>query len=414
VRLVRGVRRAGRVAETGAGESAESAFAFAGRKQKSEDRVRFSSPLPLSLNREPRGCETAPSFYSSTFPKGDQGGNSEMVKAGGRAIPLHSLWDAFIGTSTRYRVIAASATETSRNPRYKPEQFKEELARGKFTDWAEESFRQARAVAYLDGDLKSQKIPPPPRRGRVRGPRGKRRVRGPMSEQRTGFEAVRVSELERVKKRREEVHRVAAEGGRSPDPLERDLVGLAFSGGGIRSATFNLGVLQALGRLKLLTRIDYLSTVSGGGYIGGWLAAWIHRAAKRDGKEAVRMVQCHLNPRTNREEARPDEHHPEGREPEPATVRHLRAHSRYLAPRVGLFSLDAWTLLAIYVRNLFINGLLVAPAVLALVLLCRLVVLLFAWPRFESEAWLWVLVALFALVLLVAFLLMRWELARLD
>src|SRR5690242_14508514 len=54
-------------------------------------------------------------------------------------------------------------------------------------------------------------------------------------------------------------------------------VGLAFSGGGIRSATFNLGVLQALAKLKLLTRLDYLSTVSGGGYIGGWFQAWFYR-----------------------------------------------------------------------------------------------------------------------------------------
>src|SRR5688572_7938539 len=49
---------------------------------------------------------------------------------------------------------------------------------------------------------------------------------------------------------------------------------LAFSGGGIRSATFALGVLQGLAYLRLLKRFDYLSTVSGGGYIGGWLAAW--------------------------------------------------------------------------------------------------------------------------------------------
>lgn len=56
-----------------------------------------------------------------------------------------------------------------------------------------------------------------------------------------------------------------------------NLTGLAFSVGGIRSATFNLGVLQALAELKLLHRIDYLSTVSGGGYIGGWLAAWTKR-----------------------------------------------------------------------------------------------------------------------------------------
>lgn len=60
-------------------------------------------------------------------------------------------------------------------------------------------------------------------------------------------------------------------------------VGLALSGGGIRSATFSLGVLQALAELKLLFRIDYLSTVSGGGYIGGWLTAWIYRLREHGG-----------------------------------------------------------------------------------------------------------------------------------
>ncbi|MES2570263.1 MAG: patatin-like phospholipase family protein [Verrucomicrobiota bacterium] len=66
--------------------------------------------------------------------------------------------------------------------------------------------------------------------------------------------------------------------GRSPEgeALE-EMVGLAFSGGGIRSATFCLGVLQALARKKFLRRIDYLSTVSGGGYIGGFLGALFTR-----------------------------------------------------------------------------------------------------------------------------------------
>ncbi len=47
--------------------------------------------------------------------------------------------------------------------------------------------------------------------------------------------------------------------------------GLALSGGGIRSATFNLGVIQGLAEHGLLKYLDYLSTVSGGGYIGSWL-----------------------------------------------------------------------------------------------------------------------------------------------
>jgi hypothetical protein len=57
-----------------------------------------------------------------------------------------------------------------------------------------------------------------------------------------------------------------------------NLTGIAFSGGGIRSATFNLGILQGLAKLKLLHIFDYLSTVSGGGYIGSWLSAWIFRS----------------------------------------------------------------------------------------------------------------------------------------
>jgi hypothetical protein len=59
-------------------------------------------------------------------------------------------------------------------------------------------------------------------------------------------------------------------GDQAPD----DLTGIALSGGGIRSATFGLGVLQALAHHDLLRRFDYLSTVSGGGYIGSSLT-WL-------------------------------------------------------------------------------------------------------------------------------------------
>lgn len=46
---------------------------------------------------------------------------------------------------------------------------------------------------------------------------------------------------------------------------------LAFSGGGIRSATFCLGLARALAQNGVFKRFDYLSTVSGGGYIGSAL-----------------------------------------------------------------------------------------------------------------------------------------------
>lgn len=72
------------------------------------------------------------------------------------------------------------------------------------------------------------------------------------------------------------------------EPIPTGLVGLALSGGGIRSATFCLGVLQALCDLRLLFIFDYLSTVSGGGFIGGWWSAWMGRTS--------RSVQVSLEP----------------------------------------------------------------------------------------------------------------------
>jgi len=50
-----------------------------------------------------------------------------------------------------------------------------------------------------------------------------------------------------------------------------DTWGLALSGGGVRSATFCFGLLRGLARAANLRRFDYLSTVSGGGYIGAAL-----------------------------------------------------------------------------------------------------------------------------------------------
>ncbi len=54
----------------------------------------------------------------------------------------------------------------------------------------------------------------------------------------------------------------------------KDLAGLSLSGGGIRSASFSLGIMQALAYKNWLSKIDYLSTVSGGGYIGASLT-WL-------------------------------------------------------------------------------------------------------------------------------------------
>src|SRR5207237_5108840 len=62
-----------------------------------------------------------------------------------------------------------------------------------------------------------------------------------------------------------------------PKCLSKRRSALCLSGGGVRSAVFNLGILQGLARAGLLSKFDYLSTVSGGGFIGSWLSAWVHR-----------------------------------------------------------------------------------------------------------------------------------------
>ncbi|MBL8269113.1 patatin-like phospholipase family protein, partial [Steroidobacter sp.] len=151
-----------------------------------------------------------------------------------------------------------------------------------------------------------------------------------------------------------------------PNKAQPPLSALCLSGGGIRSATFNLGVLQALAKNKLLPEFDYLSSVSGGGYIASWLQAWVHRqqqtagTAKEVFEELGNDAQQPANPLA----------------PEPKPVDHLRQFSNYLTPRLGLFSGDTWTAAAIIVRNLLLNWLVILPLLAALVVIPQGVYLL--------------------------------------
>ena len=111
---------------------------------------------------------------------------------------------------------------------------------------------------------------------------------------------------------------------------------LCISGGGIRSATFGLGVLQGLATCGLLDKFHYLSTVSGGGYIGSWLSAWIKNNPQGIGGVVAQLNTLH---------------------PEPEPIRQLREFSNYLTPKTGLMSVDFWTLIATFVRNMFLNWL---------------------------------------------------------
>lgn len=125
------------------------------------------------------------------------------------------------------------------------------------------------------------------------------------------------------------------------DAAVSNLAGLAMSGGGIRSATFNLGVLQAMADLGILRHFDYMSTVSGGGYIGGWLSKWIH--ARGGSIEKVEEELCTATDGEDRPRS------------EPGPVLFLRRYSNFLTPRTGLFSADTWTLISTYIRNTTLN-----------------------------------------------------------
>ena len=192
------------------------------------------------------------------------------------------------------------------------------------------------------------------------------------------------------------------------EALDRHHVGLSFSGGGIRSATFAVGILQGLAGLGLLQRFDYLSTVSGGGYAGGWLAAWL----KRDGDPA--NVETQLSPgrvanaRANRDDWGQLLPPSEVIDEEPEPIFHLREYSSYLTPRPGLMSADTWTIIAIWLRNVLINLLVLLPATVLVVVLARFVVFLYSalWVNSRNNAGLsWYSVAIFILGLV----LMTWS-----
>jgi hypothetical protein len=134
---------------------------------------------------------------------------------------------------------------------------------------------------------------------------------------------------------------------------------LCFSGGGIRSGTFALGLLQGLARHNLLNKFHYLSTVSGGGYIGSWLAAWIHRHPA--GLSGVTADLANTTPRSKMD-------------PDPDPIRFLRRYSSFITPKVGLLSADTWTFVAIYLRNLLLNWMVFIPLLLSVLTLPRFII----------------------------------------
>lgn len=138
-----------------------------------------------------------------------------------------------------------------------------------------------------------------------------------------------------------------------PTVQHRGLVGLAFSGGGIRSATTNLGVLEVLRKTGILQCVDYLSTVSGGGYIGACFtsASTSMTEATKGLSEAQRLQAQNTLFR-----------HTPG-VPESPVFRHLRNNSNYMAPN-GI--VDILRVPSIFLRGIAINFFLLLPYILML------------------------------------------------
>jgi hypothetical protein len=142
-----------------------------------------------------------------------------------------------------------------------------------------------------------------------------------------------------------------------PLPIPCDATGLALSGGGVRSAAVGLGVLQALAANGRLGSFDYISTVSGGGYIGGALTAGLAQA----GATAARYSPFG-----------------DGVEDSPA-VAHLRDYSNYLLPR-GRSAVANWAdVIAILARGLVGNAIPVSATILLFALIT-----VFAYPEFDA------------------------------
>lgn len=151
---------------------------------------------------------------------------------------------------------------------------------------------------------------------------------------------------------------------------------LCISGGGVRSATFGLGVIQGLAGANILDKFHYLSTVSGGGYMGSWLSSWVRRhpegvsGVQADLQRADTAIgaQQQIDPIVGTKGTIERRDPPQQKiSPEPPPLRHLREYSNYLSPSLSLLSGDTWTVAALYLRNLLLNLLVLVP-LLALVL----------------------------------------------
>lgn len=165
-----------------------------------------------------------------------------------------------------------------------------------------------------------------------------------------------------------------------PPAAAHNLVGMCISGGGVRAATLGLGMVQAFIRANRLRTVDYLSTVSGGGFIGSCLSSLLSEESPWvDKKKTIPNVNHRFSPGNLGLDAATSPFIPKEEEliyqkaassklNAQLQLRHLRQYGAYLTPRTGLFSWDVRRALGALsggmVVNFTIYFLLVAAAVL--------------------------------------------------
>jgi len=154
------------------------------------------------------------------------------------------------------------------------------------------------------------------------------------------------------------------------------LVGLAISGGGIRSATFNLGLLQALDKKGILRYCDYMSTVSGGGYIGSCLSSLLTNpkattdstVPREKGDFPFRFLrdsESDEKREVNYELSSESSSYEERRE-----ISYLRASKNYLGLNSNLLSLNTWRAISTFLSGIaLVNMVPIAIMLLAAYLL---------------------------------------------
>lgn len=188
-----------------------------------------------------------------------------------------------------------------------------------------------------------------------------------------------------------------------------DRLGIAFSGGGIRSACVGIGVMQRLAKAGILKQAHYLSGISGGTYAMSWLTAWTMRL-----RNFSLVQECLGNNTNDGSPPKPASPPQYSRFLEPDPLHYLRRYSSYLTPRMGLFSGDTFAAISIYMRNLLLNQLMLIAALVSVTIMVQQITPTIGWASAFDTCCLVVGLSITVILFSVAALLVWRALARLP